>query len=40
VLEAGERLTLAVDCANTGGQPCNPGALLLGVLRVASQHKP
>jgi hypothetical protein len=34
VLKAGEKLTLTVDCRNTSGKKCTPGALLLGVLRL------
>jgi hypothetical protein len=34
LLKAGEKLTLAVDCGNSGGRHCTPGALLIGVLRV------
>jgi hypothetical protein len=40
VLKAGEKLTLAVDCGNSGGRPCTPGALLIGVLRLAPPQKP
>jgi hypothetical protein len=36
VLKAGEKLELAVDCRNSGGKACTPGALLVGVLRMAA----
>jgi hypothetical protein len=35
VLKAGEKLTLTVNCRNSGGKECTPGALLIGVLRLA-----
>jgi hypothetical protein len=40
VLKAGEKLTLAVDCGNSGGRQCTPGALLIGVLKLAPPQKP
>jgi hypothetical protein len=36
LLKAGEKLDLTVDCRNSGGKACTPGALLVGVLRVAA----
>jgi hypothetical protein len=39
VLEAGEKLTLSVDCGNSGGRKCTPGALLIGVLKLAPPKK-
>jgi hypothetical protein len=39
VLKAGEKLTLAVDCGNSAGRPCTPGALLIGVLKLPPPKK-
>jgi len=39
VLKAGETLTLSVNCTNSGGRPCTPGALLNGVLKLPTSPK-